>query len=249
MSGQQYFDILTMATGAKGPKNSTRLLADVNGNLFLSIKGAAAVGLGHMTQSSADLLSSDWHAQQFAFAISKVPQLTGWTPIPIGMTPLGAAVPIANDAGYEGGGLTSTAAATLQYLSKSMTSFPKTGRWAVAFDGQTGFPGVVTNTCFGLGDLAGTNFIDFGAFTAQDATHWVFKNQATFAVAGLADVNRHTFFIIADGTNITVYVDGVQNVQVAQGGANGVSVDAAYCPFIIGDAGALKLARCGFGFV
>lgn len=205
------------------------------------------LGVGIQPQAIANLLTNDWHAQQFAFAVSKVPQLTGWTPIPVTLIP-GGATSITADGGYDGGAKSSAGAAVLEYFSRGMISVPKTGRWAACFDGQTGMPGVVTNTCFGIGNLAGTNFLDFGSFTAQSATNWVVRNQAgVVGLGGLGDVNRHNFFIIADGTNVTFYVDYVQNVQVVQ--STSVALDEMSGPFMIGDVGVMKLARMGFGFV
>jgi len=242
-----------------GYSNGPEIFADETGVSLLTRKGTNGLSVSDdkgatwspvadpIPVAIANLLTQDWHAQQFAFALSKVPQLTGWTPIPVTLIPGGAAS-ITADGGYAGGAKSSAGAAVLEYFSRGMIDLPKTGRWAACFDGQTGFPGVVTNTCFGVGNLAGTNFIDFGSFTAQSATNWVVRNQAGAVTTGsLGDVNRHNFFLIADGTNITICVDYVANVVVPQS-AN-VLTDEMYAPFMIGDVGVMRLARMGVAFV
>lgn len=60
MAGQKFFDLLAQATvGAKGPTNVSRLAADANGNLLVSIKGGSFVPVGGGTTLPETLLLAD----------------------------------------------------------------------------------------------------------------------------------------------------------------------------------------------
>ena len=71
MAGQQFFDVLAMATkGTKGPTNATRIAADQNGVLYQSIKGgpfgvlggAASSELALLARSAGIMGTSEWAA-------------------------------------------------------------------------------------------------------------------------------------------------------------------------------------------
>lgn len=210
MAGQQYFDVLAMATGVKGPKNCTRILADANGNVFISIKGAAPVpiaGLTLATLTGATLaaLLSDPFAIEAGAISALAPGITRFTPpMMVGFQPMSVtAAPTANDMAKAGSGLLSTSAgganiwaqSTVQNSAIQPFSYTSTAIMAPPGSGRAQIGLVRADLLY---------ILAIGVDNAVSTTNYCIKatGAAPVVTSKAVDGNEHMFSIVGNGLGI-----------------------------------------------
>lgn len=160
-----------------------------------------------------------WQESAVAFLKAKVPTLTGFKPIEIGVNPMSMATGVPVQDLTKEGGFMGAASATTRLFSAAIINTQKTGKWGFVCRAFLNAPVSGRQHQFGLGSsLGGEPLSIFNSVFANSTTHYQLAVGAASPVTGtfVSDGNVHDFCIVGDGTNVTSYIDGVQDAQIAQ---------------------------------
>ncbi len=185
---------------------------------------------------------------------AQVPSLTNFREMKIGQYPIGAATgaTVSTDDALVAGGGVGNPAGGGKLFGASLTTIPKTGRWAIAFRGNLktstaghfNYLGLLTSAFnHELGGVA--------TFSTSDATHYVlytFAGTEKKTVSSVVvDDAYHTFVITFDATTLKLFIDGTQAATLVDLG--GTADENAYIGLQGTVALEAKAARCAYGYV
>lgn len=227
----KYIDFFPYSPG--DPVTGLRL-CEIGGAFFLTADGVTFNSIGGVSPSQAavlSLLGSGWAVLRAQFVLSKLPSLNAFNSVPPFPGPRTASFN-AIDGAIEGGGMSPVGGATGEVFGPSVIQHPKTGIYAVSFrvkcsptSTDVNQVGIVNNA-----QSAGINFSYAGPIST---TKWLLRagaaNQATTLAA---DFNLHDVDIIADGTNLSIYIDSNATAQAVLAQSN-VAADEPLFPTVL----------------
>ena len=234
---------VTANAGAIAIQNVAGVLKQVDdqGNVTsLGGGGSSAVGF------------AKWVSDQAAFVSAKVPALTEFAAQKVAFRSSNVVNSVAFTDSFtvEGGAYGADSGSIFTFLTGGICQSPKTGKWALAARVKLAIPTNGRAHGFGLANQAQTHDIDFSAVFSSSATKWLLEtNLASQLTTVNADGSIHNVAFVADGTNVKVYVDGVDSgASLVQ--ATAFSTDEPLALFCFNSTtGDVQILQYGYGYI
>jgi hypothetical protein len=197
-----------------------------------------------------DYLSGRWEQVEERFLLSKIPQLTGFTPdFPGSHVASGTTVPSSLDGLCEGSCLQGSSSVIHWY--ESVYQDIKTAKWGACFYAKMATGGNESTHLIRLGFYNGAHnrALVFGTDTVADATHFVLisTGNTTQATTVVSDTLWHWHCLAGDATNVKYYIDG--NDSGASYATSVLTTEAEYPAIVSTVAGEAVVSRAIWGFV